>query len=440
MAERGKIPIPKSQKEISNSLINPYNELGGNPNDAVSDITNRGNQRSFKDDTVKPFTLGLKEIDEAVVYYLENIVKPTIQQNGVVQKVPVVYGSPERWSQIQKDGYYRDKKGKIMLPIISFKRNNIEKDRTLTNKLDANSPKNVEIFTKNYTSKDKYNNFNLLNNRVPQKQNYIVVVPDYVTITYDFVIATYYVEQLNKIIEAMNYASDSYWGNPASFKFRAVIDSFSTPVEVVQGNERTVRATFTVKLRGYTVPDTVQKELSTLKKFSNKTQVVFSLEDSEIISKGKIVTESVRRTSFTGGGGGGVSPTPPIDTSAFATTGSNSFIGSQTIAGGENISPALFTSIQSTINSGSQQIYAFDFNSYNSIFFDYSLTSGSNARAGSIVVSINDNQVKYYENTTEDNGDTSDVNFDVELSSSLFVLNADSLTDNWLFKSIVRAI
>ena len=44
---------------------------------------------------------------------------------------------------------------------------------------------------------------------------------DYVTLTYSCIIQTYYVEQLNKIIEAINYASDSYWGNPERFKFKA---------------------------------------------------------------------------------------------------------------------------------------------------------------------------------------------------------------------------
>ena len=82
---------------------------------------------------------------------MENIIKPTVQQNGVVQKVPVIYGSPEKWKQIQKDGYYRDSKGKIMMPLITFKRNSIEKNRSITNKLDSNSPNNINVFTKSYS-------------------------------------------------------------------------------------------------------------------------------------------------------------------------------------------------------------------------------------------------------------------------------------------------
>ena len=40
--------------------------------------TNRGNHISFRDDNTKPFSLGLKENDEAIVYYMENVIKPTV--------------------------------------------------------------------------------------------------------------------------------------------------------------------------------------------------------------------------------------------------------------------------------------------------------------------------------------------------------------------------
>ena len=276
MADKGKIPTPKTQREISISQQDAFDSTRGNPN--ASSTFNRGEQVSFRDDTTKPFALGFKEIDEAIFYYMENVIKPTVQQNGVVQKVPIIYGSPERWKQIQKDGYYRDKKGKIMMPLITFKRNTIERNRGLSRKLDANNPNNVQIFTKRYSNKDSYNNFDILNNKTPQEQQYAVIMPDYVNITYDFIISTYYVEQLNKLIEAINYSSNSYWGNPERFKFKATIDSFATPVELASGGERTVKATFQLKLYGYIVPSTIQKELTAIKKFNNKTQIIFNME------------------------------------------------------------------------------------------------------------------------------------------------------------------
>jgi hypothetical protein len=286
MAEKGKTPTPKTQREIMNSQITPYDPPEGamgfsktsNPNPTPK--FNRGEQVSFRGDTTKPFSLGLKEIDEAIMYYMDNVIKPTVQQNGVVQKVPFIYGSPERWKQVQRDGYYRDLKGKIMMPLITFKRNNIEKVRSLANKLDANNPNNVQMIQKSFSPQNTYNNFSILNNRIPTKQNYAVVMPDYVNITYDFIISTYYIEQLNKVIEAINYASDSYWGNPERYQFKATINNFATPVELVSGGERLVKSTFSLKLYGYIVPDTIQKELTSLKKFNTKSQIIFNMEIS----------------------------------------------------------------------------------------------------------------------------------------------------------------
>jgi hypothetical protein len=285
MADHGKIPTPKTQKEIllsnpvQNTYKNPENgETVGNPNRAFPDRNNRGNQVSFKGDKTKPFSLGLKENDEALFYYLENIIKPTVMQNGVVTKVPIYYGSPERWAQVQKEGFYRDLKGKIMMPVITFKRNSVEKVRNIANKLDANFPNNVQLFEKQYSSKNEYDNFNVINNRIPKKEFYAVVVPDYVILTYDFIISTYYVEQMNKIVEAMNYASDSYWGNKERFQFRARIDNYQTSTEIVTAGNRLVKTNFQLKLHGYLIPDTIQKELSSIKKFSNSTQIIFDLE------------------------------------------------------------------------------------------------------------------------------------------------------------------
>jgi hypothetical protein len=283
MAKQGKTPHPKTQRQISVSQQTPYVPPSGapgfsptgNPNNIqYPPNQNRGNQKTFRGDNVKPFSLGLKDLDEAVMYYINEVIKPTVMQNGQQLSVPVYYGSPERWVQVQKKGYLQDKKGKIMMPLITFKRTSIEKVRNLSNKLDANFPNNIQLFEKKYSKKNEYDNFNILNNRVPKKDYYAVVIPDYMTLNYDFIISTYYVEQMNGIVEAMNYASDSYWGDPERFKFRANINSITNVVELPAGGERVVKSTFSMKLHGYVVPNVTQKQLSSVKKISNATQVL----------------------------------------------------------------------------------------------------------------------------------------------------------------------
>ena len=290
-------PNPKTQREISNGLVDPYvnDETGetiGNPNPSQFEQfthneqsgvdANRSNVQSFKGDTTKPFNVGLMDIDESIIYYFNNVIRPSVHQNGTQIPVPIIYGSPEKWKSTQKDGYYKDKNGAIMSPIIMFKRDSIDKNRAAWNKMDANSPHHYSSWKKIYNNKNSYSNFSTLTNRVPTEQFIVNVIPDYVKISYSCVIQTYYVEQLNKIIEAINYASDSYWGNPERFKFKASVDSFSTITELKDGEDRVVKSTFTINLYGYIVPDNIQKELTAVKKFNSKSQVIIGLETTII--------------------------------------------------------------------------------------------------------------------------------------------------------------
>ena len=289
-------PIPKTQKQLSNEQHVPTNPQSGNPNSFNPTPTNnRALNTSFKGDTTKPFSVGIQDIDEAVFYYFQNVIQPSVIQNGQRLPVPIVYGSQEKWKSFQKDGYYRDQLGKIQAPLIMFKRNSIDKNRQIANKLDANQPNLLQVFTKKYTPRNAYDNFKVLNNRIPQQEYYAVIMPDYVTVSYTCVVFTYYVEQLNKIVEAMEYASDAYWGDPQRYQFKSMIDSFGFQTELADRDERIVRSTFDIKLNGYIIPDILQKDITALKKFSNKTKIIFSMEaiDSPAFFEGNVVGDRI---------------------------------------------------------------------------------------------------------------------------------------------------
>ena len=192
--------------------------------------------------------------------------------------VPIIYGSPEKWASFQKQGYLRDLQGRLMAPLLMFKRNNIEKNRSLTNKLDANDTHNIAVTNKKYSPQNAYSKFNILNGIKPEQTLYATVVPDYITVTYDCAIFTYYNDQLNKIIEAVEYASDVYWGDPERFKFKTNIDSFSSTIELSDNAERIVKSTFTLKMFGYIIPDVSQKDTKFIPKFSDKNRVLFTTE------------------------------------------------------------------------------------------------------------------------------------------------------------------
>jgi len=296
-------PNPKSQRQLSNEQIEPYvfpetGESYGNPNipSNFDQFTaneqngvgfNRSNQLSFKGDTTKQFVLGFEDIDEAIHYYFSNVIRPTVTQNGERIAVPVIYGSPERWKSTQKDGYYKDKNGAIMAPLIMFRRESIDKNRSLGNKMDANTPNLYASWKKTYNPKNSYSNFDILNNRIPVEQFIVNVIPDYVTINYTCAIQTYYVTQLNKIVEAINYASDTYWGEKDRFKFYATISSFDTPIEISDNTNRIAKATFSLTIKGYVIPDNIQKQLTSIKKYNSKAQVIIEMESVSSINDPK---------------------------------------------------------------------------------------------------------------------------------------------------------
>lgn len=296
-----KKPIPKSQRQLSQDTITPYRvENYRSDKTEINPKGNRGEQRAVKNDKVKPLTIGLRDIDETIVYYFNHVIRPSVVENGIRKPVPILYGSPERWASVQKDGYYRDKNGKIQTPLIMFKRESIEKNRTLGNKLDANIPLHYGVFKKKYSQKNVYDRFSVLTNRIPVEEYYGVIMPDYVNIVYTCIVFTDYVEHMNKIVESINFASDAYWGDREKFQFRAMIDSYASTTEVVQGEDRTVKTTFQIKMLGHIISDAINAQISGVNKYFSRSSVTFGIEYAgEDVILGKSVADPVVTSRFT---------------------------------------------------------------------------------------------------------------------------------------------
>lgn len=280
-------PIPVQRREFLNSFVNPYIKEIGNPNTTVPALDtppgqpefNRGFEISMKGDTDKIPKIGIKDIDEAVQYYFDNKLKLNVIQNNTQIIVPVIYGSPERWKSVQEDGFYRDGNGKIQVPLVMYKRETIEQNRELGNKLDANNPHNIMMLKKKFSRRNIYDNFFLLTNQNPQEEWMLAIIPDYVTITYSCILFTDFVEQMNKLVEAINFASNSYWGDPQRFVFKTRIESFSTQTILEENNDRAIKSSFNMILNGYLIPDSINAEIAkTANKFHDFTKVVFNPE------------------------------------------------------------------------------------------------------------------------------------------------------------------
>jgi hypothetical protein len=193
----------------------------------------------------------LYTVDNAIIQYLNTRINPVVTQNGTSVKVPVIYGDPERWKSAQRDGILRDSIGKIQLPMLMVRRDNMKK-------AGNNSPVNKYLDRDFYTGWNRrtpYDRFSVANNVVPSREYYTIsAIPDYYEFTYSCLVWTEYMEQMNGIIENISFESDEYWGEANSYKFRTTIDSFKTTNQLPNNSDRVVRTQFNMKVFGYLLP------------------------------------------------------------------------------------------------------------------------------------------------------------------------------------------
>ena len=238
---------------------------------------NRATQLRRDTDTQQNISVTIKDVDAAIMFYFNEIIKPTVTENKEVVKVPVMYASPERWVSIQKQGFMRDKRQQLVLPAIIFRRTGIQKNENVpVSKIDANKPQNFVTFEQKYSRENRYDQFSKQIGLSPTRELYSVVVPDYITLSYEFTIWTSLIEQMNAIVERVNYTNGSYWGEPGKMRFRSNIDSFSDASEMDAG-ERIVKTTFAVTMFGYIIPEEFNKMVSTRKQLTPK-KLIFSMD------------------------------------------------------------------------------------------------------------------------------------------------------------------
>ena len=245
-------------------------------------------------DARKNFTVTLLDIDTALMEYLQIVINPTVVDAGSNVKVPIIYGSPERWKAIQSDGYYRDINGKIQLPAIMFKRSSFSKNENLQT---FNRYLTYPVMTR-FTEKNQYTKFSLLNDTVaPVNQIHAVTLPDHVKVEYEFMVWTEYVEQMNSILEKINFASEDYWGDPQRFKFRVTINDYTHTTEVSSEKDRMVRTSFSLSLFAYLLPESFEDRKSTVQKILTPKKISITAEITNNAQL-KAVNKNVTKNSF----------------------------------------------------------------------------------------------------------------------------------------------
>jgi len=272
-------PLVPQLPNLKKDYITPLDKNASTYEEPIKTL-NRGNElaSSINQADADNLSVGLETIDSAVKYYFENKIRSSVIMNGERINVPIMYATPEAWDSIQKNGMYRDKNGRILSPLIIFKRGSLDIDKTKGNKLDGNMIHNYHLFKTKYNRKNQYTPFGRIGN-VSQNEEYkLIAVPDYVTVSYNCVLITDYIEQNNKIIEDINFVSDAYWGEPNKFNFKANIQNYQQAIDLSLGNDRVVKTTFTLVINGYLINNNLVRQMAGVKKFYSKSTVSFGLE------------------------------------------------------------------------------------------------------------------------------------------------------------------
>lgn len=249
----------------TNPVPNPVQEAVNRSEGRVVD--NRALHTRRDTDKLKNFTVTIKDIDETVFGHLQKM-NLLVVDSGNHIKVPVSYASPEKWKSVQNDGFMRDNNGRIILPALIFYRTSSESDKDM---MTFNKYLRYAVM-KQYSIKNQYTKFSVLMNRnVPVNEVYNVVMPDHMVFNYKFIVWTEYIEQMNSLIERINFETNDYWGVERGFRFRTFVNSYIHTTEVEAGSDRLIKTEFDLTLRGYLLPDLFAPGLDGFRPTTEKT-------------------------------------------------------------------------------------------------------------------------------------------------------------------------
>jgi hypothetical protein len=299
MAWRGNIPKPIINRPPNN--VNSGPEMSDMKKEAASIVgppvfgpeanQNRAYNLRRDNDDRKDFSVKLIDIDSTILSYMDTVISPTIVDAGRQVKVPINYASPERWKAIRQDGALRDKNGKMQCPAIAFRRSTVQRNDNLTT---LNRYLQYPVMKK-FSEKNKYDKFSIMTGFSKRQEMYSVAMPDHVIVNYEFIIWTNLVEQCNEIVEAVNFSTEDYWGDKNRYKFRTSISDYNFETMVDAGQDRAVKATFTLMCYAYLLPEKFENYKSTVEKAFTIRKVVFGVNESTIDLKDLSATELTKK-------------------------------------------------------------------------------------------------------------------------------------------------
>ena len=243
----------------------------------------------------------LETIDTGFYEWVDDILDLHTRTNQGIYKVPVIWLGTERVWQIKNDVRFRDKVGKLILPIISINRESVIKDPTFKGAFQAhiveqNDYKGGAYEVENEINGEKTRNFQ--NNLKPGTQetgyvdeNHLIVknhytspIPSYVTINYSIVLRTEYQQQMNDLLTPFITRT----GQINAFKFMKDNHTYEAFIQQdynmnnnttnIGEEERMFETTVTIKTLGYLVGEGYNRPRPVSARRESRPKIIFKTE------------------------------------------------------------------------------------------------------------------------------------------------------------------
>ena len=208
------------------------------------------------------WAIGLKDIDTAILGHIKNIMKPVVRESNEIIKVPVLWGSEERWKSIRSRGVLRDKNGTIILPVMVVKRTSVgmNPDMPVSFDNDVRGEFIKVVRASSWSKNNRYDRFSVLTGQRPVQESIITGQPDFVVCNYNIVMMTSYMEQMNDLNAIWIEHLETYFGDQTSYRFLSSMPGdISNEIEMESDGERLIKNTFDMTIKAYMIPEFTDK-------------------------------------------------------------------------------------------------------------------------------------------------------------------------------------
>ena len=257
------------------------------------------------DKPIKFQASSLETIDTGLYEWVDSSMDLHTRTNKGAYKVPVLWLGAERTFQVKNDVRYRDKVGKLILPLITINRDSVDKDPAFKGTFQAHlyedhSFKGGAISVARSINQDKTKNFqnaqvikdsrnqdktgpNAPNNEVVYN-NYATPIPSYIKLMYTVTLRSEYQQQMNDLLEpfiAKFGQINSFVFEKDGHKYEGFIEqsfSMNNNTTNIGEEERMFETKVQVRVLGYLISEGYNRPRPTLARKENRAKIRFRSE------------------------------------------------------------------------------------------------------------------------------------------------------------------